>query len=278
MNRRLPYSYDYGLNSACIWAFNSYDRLVWITLACIAPPFAVTVLYFGMALAPILFVSLVTVVVWQGVFAEVRKRPQRRDVLVAVVAFVIIAGPGISLWHSLIALSFGVVLGDHVFGGRGFGFLNPVVVALAFVIFAFPTDTFSDAPEGLALASIPGAVVLLLVRALSWRLLAGFLTTLSGLGFLLHSGFGSDWLWHGKLLFIVVFLLCDPMSSASTNAGRWANGAVAGILTIVFTPPAASGIEVQAVIPAILLGSLFAPLIDRVVISVNIAARAFRHG
>lgn len=275
---RFPYSPGFGLGSACVWAFSGHERLVWITLGSIAPPFLVALLHFGMGAGPIFFIALVTVVVWQAIFAEVRKRPQRRDVLVAAVAFVIVVGSDISLWHSLIALSFGIVLGDLVFGGRGFGFLNPVVVALAFVIFAFPTDTFPDAPDWLARASIPGAVVLLLVRVLSWRLLAAFFITLFGLGYLLHAGFGSDWLMQGHLLFMAVFLLCDPMSSASTNAGRWIHGALAGFLTFLFIPPMASGVEVEAVIPAILLSSLFAPLIDRIVISVNIAMRTFRYG
>lgn len=278
MTRSLPLSSRYGGRTPLVWGFQSHDRLTLVVLACLIPPLAVSFANKGMALIAVLWVSLMTVAVWQAVFSEMRKRPQRRDVLIAAVIFPILAGTDISLLRTFLGLSFGIVLGDLVFGGRGFGFLNPVVVALAFVIFAFPTEVFSSAPPGLAAASIPGALILAALRFISWRMIAGFVIGFLSAGFLMGPDFGVDWLAYGHVPFILFFLACDPMSSASTNAARWVNGAVTGGLSILFSDSGAQGVEVQAMIPAVLLGSLFAPLLDRTVIALNIAMRARGHG
>jgi Na+-transporting NADH:ubiquinone oxidoreductase subunit B len=278
VTRSLPASSRYGARAPLIWGFQSHDRLTWIVLACLFSPLAVAFWHHGMALIAALWVSLMTAVVWQAIFSEVRKRPQRRDVLIAAVIFPIVAGTDVSLLRMFIGLSFGFVLGDLVFGGRGFGFLNAAVVALAFVTFAFPAETFSPSPPGLAAASIPGALVLVAMRFISWRMIAGFTIGFLCTGYLMQPDFGVDWLAYGHLPFILFFLACDPMSSAATNAARWANGGMIGGLSILFAAPGAEGVAVQAMIPAVLLGSLFAPLLDRLVIAVNVAMRARGHG
>ena len=296
MTRSLPASSRYGGRAPLIWGFQSHDRLTWIVLACLFPPLAVAFWQHGMALIGALWVSLMTTVVWQAIFSEVRKRPQRRDVLIAAVIFPIVAGTDVSLLRMFIGLSFGIVLGDLVFGGRGFGFLNAAIVALAFIIFAFPAETFSSAPRGLVAASIPGAFALVAMRFISWRMVTGFVIGFLCTGYLMQPDFGADWLAYGHVPFILFFLACDPMSSASTNAARWANGGMIGGLSILFAATAAEGVEVQAhlvpltrlrelhlavvqaMIPAVLLGSLFAPLLDRMVIAVNVAMRARGYG
>ncbi len=66
----------------------------------------------------------------------------------------------------------------------------------------------------------------------------------------------------------------DPVSAAMTDAGKWAYGILIGIVTIlvrVLNPGYPEGIML-----AILLGNVFAPLIDYFVVQANIKRRLDR--
>jgi Na+-transporting NADH:ubiquinone oxidoreductase subunit B len=274
----LPVTFTQGLFAPYLRGFWSFDRITWATLVCLVPPLVVTLWAAGINLLPIAVLSLITVAVWQAVFAVRRKRPQRREALASAMVFVVLVGVDLPLWPAVLGLSFGITVGELVFGGRGFSFLNPVVVALAFLIFAFPGVTFSSPPAWLGYASLPGAVFLLLSRLISWRMFAGFVVGLLAAGFLSPIDFGFNDLLQGAVLFTVVFLACDPACSASTNAGRWANGLLSGCLVWVFAPNSGDGIAVQPLVMAIFLGSIFAPLMDRLVVEFNVYIRRRRRG
>jgi Na+-transporting NADH:ubiquinone oxidoreductase subunit B len=77
----------------------------------------------------------------------------------------------------------------------------------------------------------------------------------------------------GSFIFIVVFLACDSVSSSSTNLGRWLNGLLIGGLAWVFAPSGGIPTGPEALVPAILLASVFAPLIDTLVVMLNTYAR-----
>ncbi len=278
MNQLLGISMQPGLRGPYARGFWTYDHTLWATLICLVPPLAVTLWNGGIDVLWLLWLSLLTVIIWQAVFAARRGRTQRRDVLMTAVIFTIVAGGEVSLLRAALGLSFGITLGELVFGGRAFGFLNPVVVAMSFLLFAFPTETISPASEWLAYASLPGVIFLLFTRLLSCRLFSGLLIGVFGAGYFTQPSFDATWLLQGHLLFAAIFLACDPASTTCTNAGRWVNGFLTGFLALVFTPSDAASIEVQALMPAILLSSIFAPLIDRLVIEANIAIRERRHG
>jgi Na+-transporting NADH:ubiquinone oxidoreductase subunit B len=129
-----------------------------------------------------------------------------------------------------------------------------------------------------------GAALLLGTRVISWRLLLGQVIGLifvAGLVDLL--GAAPDlpempaW-WHlliGGFAFGAVFLVCDPVASSCTNPGRWAQGFLLGALVVLIRTGSAS--HPDAIIPAALLASILAPLIDYAVIALNIRRRARRH-
>ena len=54
--------------------------------------------------------------------------------------------PSIPLWQVGLGTAFGVIIGKEVFGGTGMNFLNPALVARAFLFFAYPADISGDAP------------------------------------------------------------------------------------------------------------------------------------
>ncbi len=129
-----------------------------------------------------------------------------------------------------------------------------------------------------------GAVVLLLTRVIAWRLLAAQVIGLIVIAMLVNwmgaeTGIGSmPAYWHlllGSFAFGAVFLGCDPVASACTNPGRWIQGIL--IAALVMLIRVANPIHPDAVIPALLLASILAPLIDHVVIAWSIKQRARRH-
>jgi Na+-transporting NADH:ubiquinone oxidoreductase subunit B len=87
------------------------------------------------------------------------------------------------------------------------------------------------------------------------------------------------WYWHlstGGFAFGIAFLATDPVTSATTRAGRWVYGALIGFLVVlirVLNPNHPEGVMM-----AILLGNVLAPLIDAVVVRVHLLQRRGRLG
>lgn len=140
--------------------------------------------------------------------------------------------------------------------------------------------------ETSTLACLIGAVILIVTGVGSWRTMLSML--LSGMVFAgLLNFIGSDTnpmfqmspLWHlvvGGFAFGLVFMATDPVSSAMTETGKWYYGALIGVMTIlirVINPAYPEGIML-----AILLGNVFAPLIDYFVLQANIKKRLVRNG
>src|SRR5690606_31038697 len=118
-----------------------------------------------------------------------------------------------------------MVAGSEIFGGRGFSFVHPATLALAFLFFSFPVaDGATEAPL-VAAAAVPGIAVLAACGMIAWRTLAG---ALAGLVLGLAT-FGLPWPATPALVLGIGFLLCDPASGAATNAGRLAHGFLAGL-------------------------------------------------
>lgn len=140
--------------------------------------------------------------------------------------------------------------------------------------------------ETSTLACLIGAVILIVAGVGSWRTMLSML--LGGMAFAgLLNFIGSDTnpmfqmspMWHlvvGGFAFGLVFMATDPVSSAMTETGKWFYGALIGIMTIlirVINPAYPEGVML-----AILLGNVFAPLIDYFVLQSNIKRRLERNG
>ena len=82
---------------------------------------------------------------WEGLFAMVRKHEINEGFLVTGMLFPLTLPPTIPLWQVAVGISFGVVLGKEVFGGRGKNFLNPALTGRAFLYFAYPAEITGDA-------------------------------------------------------------------------------------------------------------------------------------
>ena len=266
----------------------SADRVAFVTLLCLLPPLGVAISDKGMPLFIVVALAIIVAVGWQMGFALLRKRRIGWDGIGTAIVFSLLVGEAVPLWQIALAVTFGIVLGEQVFGGRGFNFLNPTVVALAFLTFSFTGTSYAEPALWFGIAIVPSAVFLIATRLISWRMFVGIIAGLVAIGLLRGQTFQPE-LLGGSFLFVVVFLaytgehapnadtvvflVCDPVASSSTNLGRWFNGLLIGGLAWVFTPNGGIPTEPEALIPAILLASVFAPLIDTLVVMLNTYAR-----
>jgi len=149
---------------------------------------------------------------------------------------------------------------------------------------AFRGNMQGSIGEVSTLAIFMGAIILLVTRIASWRIMAGVMLGMVSLSCLFNA-VGSDtnpmfampWHWHlvlGGFAFGMVFMATDPVSAAMTDTGKWIFGALIGVMVVlvrVVNPAFPEGMML-----AILFANLFAPTIDYFVIQANIKRRNLR--
>lgn len=139
--------------------------------------------------------------------------------------------------------------------------------------------------ETSTLAIAFGALILLITKIASWRIMAGVLVGLIGtvlmfntIGSETNPMFAMSWTWHltlGGFAFGMVFMATDPVSAAMTNTGKWIFGILIGLMVTlirVVNPAYPEGMML-----AILFANMCAPTIDYCVMQANIKRRAARH-
>lgn len=120
---------------------------------------------------------------------------------------------------------------------------------------------------------ICGGIFLLLTKVANWRTVISTLGSAAILAAVLHGVNAQQYagpLWHlfaGGLLFGAFFMATDPVSSPTTNEGKWVYGILIGSVTILIR--CFSG-YVEGMMFAILLGNIAAPIIDEVVFSIRL--------
>jgi len=134
------------------------------------------------------------------------------------------------------------------------------------------------------LAILIGAVILLVTKIASWRIMLGVMLGMMALSSLFNF-IGSDtnpmfampWHWHlvlGGFAFGMVFMATDPVSAAMTDTGKFWFGMLIGVMVVlirVVNPAFPEGMML-----AILFANLFAPLIDHFVVQSNVKRRLAR--
>lgn len=277
---------------------------------------------------PIFLVALLVSSFWDAIFSVVRRRPLDEGLLAFAWLFALILPAGVPLYQVGLGISFGMVVGKHVYGGSGRYLVNPALLGLIFLSFAYPDPVFGGSrwipvpgfdqtpmldlaaaggieavlatglswwdlflgvrpgPIGMTsvLGCLLGAAYMIVTGTVSWRVMFGVLLGVVATTFLFNSladagspVFEIPWTWHlvlGGLVFGTVFFATDPVAGAMTDPGRWAFGVLVGLLVIVIrvTNPANN----EAILFAVLLASLFSPVIDFFVVELNIRRRRRR--
>jgi Na(+)-translocating NADH:ubiquinone oxidoreductase B subunit len=141
----------------------------------------------------------------------------------------------------------------------------------------FVGQTSGSVGETSALAILIGGLVLVGTRVASLRTTLGCLLSFSILGALLHWAVPARVsplpfnLLSGGFLFGAFFMATDPVTGPVTGTARWIYGAIIGSVTILIR--SFSG-YVEGAMFAILLGNIFAPLLDEIVIRFKIRSYA----
>ncbi|MFT4673125.1 MAG: Na+-transporting NADH:ubiquinone oxidoreductase subunit B [Patiriisocius sp.] len=139
---------------------------------------------------------------------------------------------------------------------------------------------------------IVGALILILSKIGSWRIILSTLAGALSMGLIFNGVVTAGWvtesskffglmsvdfwqhLFIGSILFGAVYMATDPVTASQTNKGKWIYGFLIGFISImirVFNPAYPEGVFL-----AILLMNVFAPTIDHYVLEGNIKKRAKR--
>lgn len=211
---------------------------------------------------------------WQAAFLRLRGQPFGPEGLVCALLLAILTPADAPYWQLVLGASFGFVLGELVFGGRGRNIVHPAIAALAFLMFSFTGEGYRAGPELPVWTLAPALAVLLLSGQASWRVLVPAVAVL-GICHVLGAADALALLSSGAILAAFLFLAADPVASPSTNAGRIVHGALTAALAVLFTQ---AGEAFGATVFSILVMSIFAPLIDQCAIMLHARARERRHG
>lgn len=201
------------------------------------------------------------------------------------IAFLVLAYPdamrGDPLWTGVRGYG-GTVLFSQV-AGRGTAALSEAGVAWQGAFFGRMQGLLGTTS---ALACTAGAVLMIARGIVSWRAVTGVL--LGALGATLLLGGASlatgpmgalGWSWHvvlGAFAFGAVFLVTDPTTAPTTKPGHWIVGLLVGFLIVLIR--VANPLHPDGVVFAVLLGNVFAPLIDSAVVAWHVRGRRRHHG
>ena len=93
---------------------------------------------------PMIAVSYIVGLFIEFAFAQYRHHEVNEGFLATGLLIPMIVPVTTPLWQLALAVAFAVIIGKEVFGGSGMNFLNPALVARAFLFFAYPTHMSGD--------------------------------------------------------------------------------------------------------------------------------------
>ena len=138
--------------------------------------------------------------------------------------------------------------------------------------------------EGSTAMILVGALIILATGVASLRIMLGvvigaFLTAclFNYIGSSTNQMFSMPFEWHavlGGFAFGTVFMATDPVSSSFTSKGKWAFGALIGVMVILIRT--VNPAYPEGMMLAILFANCFAPLFDYLATQRNIKRRLAR--
>lgn len=93
---------------------------------------------------PLVVVTYISGLSIEIIFAQKRGHQVAEGFFVTGFIIPMIMPPDVPLWIVAVATAFSVLFAKEVFGGTGYNFLNPALVARAFVFFAYPSVISGD--------------------------------------------------------------------------------------------------------------------------------------
>ena len=267
---------------------------MWITIAAIMPAVATNVYFYGGGVLWQIFIAVVAALVVEALCLYWRRLAVSGDDYGSAILTAVIIGvclPPFAPWFvAITATTIAITLVKHCYGGLGNNPFNPAMAGYAFVFVCFPAyfngwlvdgvaweaifigaeATTTPTPlaaerlgqplvaswqaSAFAAAAAIGGIVLLILRIADWRLVVGFLAA--------GWAVAGDWqaLLPGGFVFAAFFVITDPVTAATTSAGRWLYASIVGVLAMWLRN---HGAHIDGIAFAVLLGNLLAPLLDR---------------
>jgi Na+-transporting NADH:ubiquinone oxidoreductase subunit B len=238
-------------------------------------PLALIWLWYGGAAAAQRFLFVLLILAgWQLVFLLARAQPPSLSSAATALAVAVLAPHDLGPLQLLLGVSFGAVMGELVFGGWGRNVVHPATVALAFLGFGFPAFPWPEILLPVAWAAIPSVLIGIVAGVMPGPVIFGAaLVGAAGIAAGLDVAHAAP-----AAAVVLVLLTADPVTSAATPLGRWLNGALFGLLVLLFATSWTGAAPVQIAISAALLASLAAPLLDEAAIALWRTRRKRRHG
>lgn len=218
--------------------------------------------------------AALVVAIWHLVFMLMRAQPPSIAAVTTALAIAMLAPQELGVFRMALGISFGVVMGELVFGGWGRNVVHPATVALSFLGFGFPSFAWPAFDDPIAWAAIPAALIGIATGTMPAAILASAVLVAAG-------AVAAGLLPEPVLLaagIVLVLLVADPVTSAATTLGRWLGGALYAALVTLFASGWDGAAPVQIAVAAALLSSLAAPLLDEAALALWIAQRRRRHG
>lgn len=257
------------------------QRYLSAALLAALPCLAIATYYFGLRILGMVAVAFSASAAVEIAFGWIRKKEIGGGALVFAVLLVLILPPEIPLWMVAVGAAFGMFFGKEIFGGTGHHLFSPVLLAKGFLMFSYPHllkgNYFAsmlafNPPNAWMVCSavmLLGAVAMFQARTANWQILVGIFLAGGYLGWAMeamgHLPFDTllKMLALDGFLYGVCFLACDPACCPHTNAGKWIYGLLIGAVAVVMR---CFSNYTEAMLSAILIGNLFAPTIDTLVL------------
>src|SRR5574344_1793368 len=93
---------------------------------------------------PILVVTYVVGLGIEFASAQINQHPVNEGYLATGMLIALVIPASTPLWQVALAVAFAVIFGKEVFGGTGMNFMNPALLARAFLFFGFPASMSGD--------------------------------------------------------------------------------------------------------------------------------------
>lgn len=249
----------------------------WAWLLALAPAAASGVWRGGLRVLAAIVVSCAASSAVEIAFAAVRGRKLLPGSYLPGLVLALALPPGTPLWMSALGAAFGNFFGKEVFGGTGSNIFNPAVVGKCFLFLSYPTVMMeavrdagpaSGSGETCAACILLGGAILAATRWGSWRTMLSVVLSAGALGAALWASSPGRFdhplsvVLSGGILFGAVFMAPDPGTSPASKSCKWIYGAMIGILAVVIKNFSAYNAYSQGMMFAVLLGNLFAPMLD----------------
>jgi len=209
-------------------------------------------------------VSAVLFCFWEWLFTRRRNLRVGYSWLFYTMLFCLLLPVETALWQMILAGSFGAVLGEQIYGGRGHSFTSPVVLGLAFLFYSFDFPTIETATELVGISYLvlfAGGAIALYYRLSDWIPLLAIVSAYTVLAFVSDT---SLQLPAVPIAACVLFCACDSTlaenetHNLSIGHSRILYGLLVGGLIYLFDP---SVVSLEKVVFAILLGNITSPFL-----------------